>query len=308
MRTIFVAGSVNVDLVAQAARLPAPGETVAGRAFERQAGGKGANQAIAAAKQGAHVVLVGRVGDDAFGAEQRALLAAHGIDVERLKTAAAASTGVALITIDSAGQNTIVVIPGANGCLSPDDVTGLPFAPGDVALAQLEAPAPAVEQFLVGARAARATTILNPSPAASVPRELLAAADILVVNETELAYFAGLAETPASPAAALSAAPLLQQRVDQTVIVTLGAQGAVALGQGTPLQLAGHRVRALDTTGAGDAFVGVLGAALVAGLALPQALERSNAAAAYSVERPGASASSPNAAQLTAWLRHRSAD
>jgi ribokinase len=303
MRTIYVAGSVNVDVVARAARLPEPGETVAGHAFERNAGGKGANQAVAAAKQGARVVLVGRIGDDTWGAELRQFLLEHGVDVSCLKVVGAVCTGVALITVDQTGQNAIVVVPGANGYVSLEDVEQLPFAFGDVALAQLELPAPTVERFLVRARAAQATTILNPAPAAAVSAQLLDAADLLVVNETELAYFAGLARLPAGPDAALEGASLLQRRADQTVIVTLGAQGAVALERGRSLRIAGHRVSAADTTGAGDTFIGNLAAALVEGQALTVALERANAAAAYSVLRPGAAVSSPTTEQLTAWMR-----
>jgi ribokinase len=303
MHTIYVAGSVNVDWVARAVHLPRPGETVAGHALERHAGGKGANQAVAAAKQAAHVVLVGRIGDDSWGAEQRELLLEYGVDISRLKVTASVSTGVALITVDQAGQNCIVIVPGANGCVSPEDVAHLPFAAGDVALAQLELPGRTVERFLADARAARATTILNPAPAAAVTAELLDAADFLVLNETELAYCAGLTRIPAGPEAALEGASLLQRRSDQTVIVTLGAEGAVALGGGTIVRTAGHRVSAVDTTGAGDTFIGCLAAALAEGQALKDALEKSNAAAAYSVLRSGAAGSSPTAAELTAWTQ-----
>lgn len=248
-------------------------------------------------------MLVGRIGDDTWGAEQREFLLAHGVDVGCLKVADSVGTGVALITVDQAGQNAIVVVPGANGCVSLEDVEHLPFAFGDVALAQLELPARTVERFLIGARAAQATTILNPAPAAAVSAQLLDAADVLVVNETELAHFAGLARLPTGPDAALAGASLLQRRADQTVVVTLGAQGAVALERSRSLRTAGHRVSAVDTTGAGDTFIGTLAAALVEGQALTDALERANAAAAYSVLRPGAAASSPTTAELAAWMR-----
>jgi ribokinase len=303
MRTIYVAGSVNVDLVALAERLPRPGETVAGHGFARHAGGKGANQAMAAAKLGGRVALVAKVGDDALGAELCELLAAHGVDVQRVQRVAEVSTGVALITVAASGQNAIVVVPGANACLAPSDVEGLPFTSGDVAVAQLEIPLEAVEQFMVSARAAGATTILNAAPARSVPSALLDATDVLVVNETELAHFAELSHVPSDATTALEAARRLRRRSDQVVIVTLGAQGAVAALNGGSLQVPGHRVTAVDTTGAGDTFTGAMAAALADALPLPQALERANAAAAYSVERAGAAESSPTSAQLAAWLR-----
>lgn len=305
MQSIFVAGSVNVDLVALAERLPQPGETVAGRSFARHAGGKGANQATAAAKLGGHVSLVARVGGDAFGAELRELLAGHGVDVRRVRLVPGIATGAALIVVAESGQNAIVVVPGANACLSADDVDGVPFARGDVALAQLEIPLPTVEQFFVDARAAGATTILNAAPAKPLSGSLLDATDVLVVNETELAHLAGLAHVPSDPTTALEAAHGLQRRPDQLVIVTLGAQGAVAALNGATLHVPGHRVVALDTTGAGDTFIGALATALADAVPLPEALAKANAAAAYCVERLGAAESSPTSAQLTAWLRLR---
>jgi ribokinase len=302
MQSIFVAGSVNVDLVALAERLPQPGETVAGRSFARHAGGKGANQATAAAKLGGRVSLVARVGGDGFGAELRELLAAHGVDIRRVQAVPEIATGAALIVVAESGQNAIVVVPGANACLSAHDVDNLPFARGDVALAQLEIPLATVEQFFIGARAAGATTILNAAPAQPLSGCLLDATDVLVVNETELALLAGLTHVPSDPTTALEAAQVLRKRPDQLVIVTLGAEGAVAAWEGATLHVPGQRVVAVDTTGAGDTFIGAMAVALAEAVPLPQALAKANAAAAYCVERVGAAESSPTSAELTAWL------
>lgn len=296
MGSVYVAGSVNLDLVAESARLPQPGETVLGRAFRRSPGGKGANQAVAAVKLGAEVVLVGKVGADPFGAELREYLRQQGVDAERVGIADA-PTGVALIVVDERGENTIVVVPGANDALTPEDVAALPLTSEDVALSQLETPGPTIARFFERAKQVGATTVLNAAPARLDQAHVLDAADVLLVNETELSLFGG-GHASVEPADAIVAAGGLRRRASQTVIVTLGGRGAVAVGEGPPLFVAGHPVSVVDTTGAGDAFAGALAASLSQGQPLRRALERANAAGALSVGRAGAALSSPTAAEL----------
>src|SRR3984893_14480630 len=191
MGRVFVAGSINMDVVATADRHPRVGETVAGTAVRYFPGGKGANQAVAAAKLGAPTTLIGRLGTDAFGGELRAFLAAQGIDLTFVQETAEAHTGTAVITIANA-DNTIVVIPGANALVSAEDVASPALARGDIAVSQFEIPQPTVVAFFQRAAAAGATTILNPAPASKFGRELLDLVDILVLNETELGLLAGL--------------------------------------------------------------------------------------------------------------------
>src|SRR5246127_3082736 len=192
MGRVVVAGSINMDVVATAERHPAVGETVAGEQVLYFPGGKGANQAVAAAKLGAETILIGRLGADAFGAELRTFLARQGVDLRLVRESADAHTGTAIITIAKA-DNTIVVVPGANGLVSADDVAAAPLAKGDVAVSQFEIPLPAIAAFFRNARAAGAATILNPAPARVVGAELLGLVDILVLNETELGLLSGKA-------------------------------------------------------------------------------------------------------------------
>ena len=189
MGRVFVAGSINMDVVATAERHPRLGETVAGREVLYFPGGKGANQAVAAAKLGAATTLIGRVGMDAFGRDLRAFLAAQGIDLAFVQDTPEAHTGTAIITVANA-DNTIVVVPGANALVSAADVAQPLLAKGDVAVSQFEIPLPAISAFFKRARAAGATTILNPAPALPFDRELLDLVDILILNETELGFLA----------------------------------------------------------------------------------------------------------------------
>jgi len=190
MGRVFVAGSINMDVVATADRHPRVGETVAGRQVLYFPGGKGANQAVAASRLGARTTLIGRLGTDSFGRELKAFLGGQGIDLGYVVETAEAHTGTAIITVAEA-DNTIVVIPGANGLVGADDVEVVPLLAGDVAVSQFEIPLPAIAAFFRRARAAAATTLLNPAPAQAMPRELLALVDILVLNETELGFLAG---------------------------------------------------------------------------------------------------------------------
>jgi ribokinase len=303
MGRIFVAGSINMDVVATADRHPQVGETVAGKAVRYFPGGKGANQAVAATKLGVPATLIGRLGVDAFGQQLRTFLAAQGVDLTFVKDTAEAHTGTALITIADA-DNTIVVVPGANAFVGAEDVGAPVLAKDDVAVSQFEIPLPTIAAFFKRARAAGATTILNPAPATKFGRELLDLVDILVLNETELGLLAGteLRDTDGD-AHFIAAVRLLQTRPDQIVCVTLGRRGVLAVIDGQPSIVPGRAVEAVDTTGAGDCLVGALAAQLAGGNSIRDALIYANAAASICVQRMGASPSMPTAAEVADVLR-----
>ncbi|MFD3616638.1 ribokinase [Streptomyces sp. NPDC058676] len=293
MTHIAVLGSTNMDLVAYVEKAPQRGETVTGREFRTIPGGKGANQAIAAARAGATVSMIGAVGNDAFGARLRSTLEHSGVTTDHLRTTEGPS-GTAHIVVDDEGANAIVVIPGANGTvdhLAPGD-EGL-IASADALLLQLEIPLAAV---LAGARAARdhgVRTVLTPAPAQPLPPELLAATDLLVPNEHEAAALTGLTDPH-------DAATALLERVPE-VVVTLGAAGSLHATRGAePATVPAPQVTAVDSTGAGDTFVGTLAVALGEGRPMREALEWAATAAALSVQRPGASASMPYRAEIEA--------
>jgi ribokinase len=302
MGRVFVAGSINMDVVATAERHPRVGETVAGEAVLYFPGGKGANQAVASAKQGVPTTLIGRLGTDAFGAELRTFLAAQGVDLSFVNDTAEIHTGTAIIMIADA-DNTIVVVPGANGLVSADDIATAPLAKGDIAVSQFEIPQPTVGAFFKRARAAGATTILNPAPAVQFGAELLDLVDILILNETELGLLSGteLRDTD-EPARFMEVARTLRGDRDMIVCVTLGKRGVVALADGKPLLVEGRAVKAVDTTGAGDCFVGAVAAQLAAGQSLRDVLDYANRAASICVQRMGAAPSMPTAAEVKAVL------
>jgi ribokinase len=300
MGRVFVAGSINMDVVATAERHPRLGETVAGREVFYFPGGKGANQAVAAAKLGAVTTLIGRVGTDAFGRDLRTFLAAQGIDLAFVQDTPEAHTGTAIITLANA-DNTIVVIPGANALVTAADVAAPSLARGDVAVSQFEIPLPAISAFFKRARAAGAMTILNPAPAQPFDRELRDLADILILNESELGLLARieLRDTD-DDACFIEAARLLQAGTDKIICVTLGGRGGIALLGGEPLIIPGRIVKALDTTGAGDCFVGAVAAQLANGHAIRDAFDYGNVAASICVQRMGAAPSMPTAAEVAA--------
>ena len=302
MGRVFVAGSINMDLVATADRHPRIGETVAGTALLYLPGGKGANQAVAAAKLGAPTALIGRLGKDAFGDQLKAFLAAQEIDLSFVQATREAHTGTAVITTANA-DNTIVVIPGANALVSATDVAAPLLARGDVAVSQFEIPLATIAAFFQRARAAGATTILNPAPAIECGTGLLDLVDILILNETELGLLARseLRDTD-DPACFLDAARSLPFGKDRIICVTLGKRGVLALIDGEPSIIAGRTVEAVDTTGAGDCFVGAVAAQLAGGQSIRDALDYANAAASICVQRMGAAPSMPTAAEVDALI------
>jgi ribokinase len=303
MGRVIVAGSINMDVVATAERHPRIGETVAGRSVDFFPGGKGANQAVAAAKLGAATALVGRLGTDAFGQQLRTFLAAQGVDLSLLHDTPGVPSGTALITVANA-DNTIVVVPGANGMVGVDDVLLVALASGDVAVSQFEIPLPAISAFFTRAQAAGAWTVLNPAPMQHFDRGLLELVDVLVLNETELGLLAKAELRDADDLARFAeVAKSMQTRPDLTICVTLGKRGVLALIDGEPFMAAARPVKAVDTTGAGDCFVGALAAQLAEGIPLRQAMGYANVAASICVQRMGAAPSMPSAAEVAALMR-----
>jgi len=310
---VLVVGSVNVDLVVAAPRLPVPGQTVTGGDVARYQGGKGGNQATAAARLGAGVAFVGAVGADDMGSQARSALAAEGIDITGL-VETDRPTGVALIVVDPRAENLIVVAPGANGEVRAPHVTAalcrLAPGPRDVVLVCREIPPDGVRAALEMGRHAGATTILNPAPADDLDAATLALADILTPNETELAILAGRGFAGDDPKAA--ARQLLASRGtaarqalvrEPAVVVTLGAAGALIVWPGgAAVTVPAPAVHPVDTTGAGDTFNGALAAGLADGLHLAAAVRRAVAAAALSTTRPGARGGMPTHAELEGFL------
>ncbi len=299
---IAVVGSLNTDLVIRTPRMPRPGETLTGGDFFIAQGGKGANQAVAAARQGAAVTMIGCIGADDFGAAQRAAMLAEGIDDRGLRTMPGTSTGVAVILLDDDRQNSIVVSPGANAAVSPEWIAECAalLTSSAVLLCQMETPADGVAEAMRRARAAGCRVIFNPAPASWSAQSLVALADILVVNESEAAMLSGF--TVIDEGSAVQAAEALAARCAGGVLVTLGGRGLVARVAGTTSRHPAFAVTPLDTTAAGDTFVGAFAVAMAGGLPLGEAVTRAQAAAALSVTRLGAQPSIPTAAEVDAFL------
>lgn len=302
---ILVLGSVNVDLVVRGSRLPGPGETVLGGEFYQAAGGKGANQAVAAARlANSPVVFVAAVGDDPLGQPSHDALARENLALDHIRCVTGQSTGVALIMVDQHGENCISVASGANACLTPDDVDRIPesvFRAARVFLACLESPPETVERGLVRARQSGLTTILNPAPASPsiADQGLLPWVDILTPNESEAQCLTGIAVGDAETATA--AARQLQTLGCRDVIITLGKQGAVVVdSQGRVTRLDALPVVAVDATAAGDAFNGALAVAIAEDRPLVDAARWATVAAGLSVTRRGAQPSLPSRAEVTA--------
>jgi ribokinase len=285
---IVVVGSLNLDLVVRVDRLPGPGETVSGGDVFRNPGGKGANQAVAAARLGRRVAMVGRVGDDEAGRELLASLEAEGVDTAQVRAVDGVPSGAAFIAVSGDGENQIVVSPGANARLGPDDVAaaGAALRAAEVTLVQLEVPLAAVAAAV---RAAGGRAVLNPAPVRALPAELLGEVDVLVPNRVELAQ---LARGP-MPGTVEEAAALAGRLPARAVVVTLGADGAMVVEDGDASHVPAVPVRPVDTTAAGDAFCGGLADALAGGAALQDAARWAVRVAAAACTRPGAQASLP---------------
>jgi ribokinase len=302
---IVVVGSSNTDMVVKCAQLPRPGQTVTGGTFVMVPGGKGANQAVAAARLGTQVVFVARVGNDSFGQAAVTGYQAEGIDTTYIVRDPEAHTGVALILVDQAGENLIAVASGANHRLSPHDVRRAEpaFRQARVVLLQLEIPLPAVEAAVELAHQYHIPVILNPAPAVPLPDSLLQRVDYLTPNETEAEGLTGL---PCSDLdSAERAARVLLARGVRHVIITLGAKGSLVVNTEGARLVPAYRVSAVDTTAAGDAFSGALAAGLARGASLAEAVEFATKAAAISVTRVGAQPSLPTLAEVDAFSAPR---
>jgi ribokinase len=301
--SIVVVGSSNTDMIIRLSRIPRPGETILGGRFLTAAGGKGANQAVGAARAGGKVAFIARVGKDVFGDQAVAGLRRDGIDVRKVFRDAAAPSGVALIFVAEDGENSIAVAGGANARLSSADVrqAGALIRSAAVLLAQLETPLAAVRTAAELAVRAGVPVILNPAPARALPDSLLRLISIITPNETEAELLTGIEITDEAAAAKASQALLL--RGARAVILTLGARGAF-LADGKRAQLVpGFRIKARDTTAAGDIFNGALAVALAEGQELPDAVRFANAAAALSVARLGAQPSAPTRLEIERLLQ-----
>jgi ribokinase len=292
---IVVVGSLNMDLVTRAARRPQRGETLSGESFGMFVGGKGLNQAIAAARQGASVRMVGRVGVDDFGRRLRQTLEAAGVDAQLVAEDSATSTGVATIVLDAEGDNSIIVVPGANGRVGAEDVerASEAIAAADLLMLQLEVPLAAVLRAAQIARAAGVRVLLNPAPAPAgpLPAELLRLVDVLTPNETETQSLTGL--SAADDESAARAAAALRARGVGAVVLTLGARGALLADGERTVQVPGYVVQVVDTTAAGDAFCGALGTQLALGRPLEAAVSYANAAGALATTVLGAEPAMP---------------
>lgn len=291
---ICVVGSANVDLTFRAARLPEPGETLFGSSMHQGMGGKGANQAVAAARLGADVTFVARIGSDFFGTQAMEAYNAEGINTSFIQQDEGGSTGTAGIFVRDDAENRIIVVPGANARLDVTDVQAASsvIEESDAVLCQLETPVNTVLAAFKLARASGVLTMLTPAPADNVPAELLALCDVCVPNKTEIETLTG--QSIETDQDAIHAAELLRHRGVKNVTLTMGSQGVFVVDDNGPAFVPAMVVEAVDTTGAGDAFAGALALGLAEGLRLVDAARRAAVVAALSVTRPGAQASFPS--------------
>lgn len=301
---VVVFGSINMDLVAKTPRLPKPGETLIGHSFSTIPGGKGANQAVAIARLNIPTVMIGRVGKDSFGQELLQSLQSAKVQIEDILVDESVNSGVALIAVDDYGENTIIVIPGANGRVNETDVERLSshLTGADSLLLQLEVPIAAVKAAAQSAQKLGVRVILDPAPASSdLPIDLYPLIDILTPNQTEAEQLVGFPIE--SPALVVEAATLLQQRGARTVVIKLGAKGGFCATPDEAFFFPAFRVATIDTVAAGDAFNGGLAAALAEGLPLREAVTWGAAAGALAASQSGAQSSLPNRVTLITFLQ-----
>jgi ribokinase len=300
MADIVVIGSLNADLVVRTPHFPKPGETIQGEDLATIPGGKGANQAVAAARLGAKVAMIGRVGADAFGATLIENLRQNNVDTRRVQRDGSAATGTAIILVDSNGENSIVLSPGANGRVAASDIGAGALTGTQLVLLQFEIPMEAVLYSAKLAKERRIKVILNPAPAREVPDELWKLVDYVLPNETELGLLSG---KPTGDKASLEAAThVLIGRGAANVIVTLGEKGALIASRSSKKYVPSYRVKAVDTTGAGDAFIGGLAFSLIQGKSLTDAVKYACACGALAVTRFGAQPSLPTSKEVKEFL------
>lgn len=308
---VCIVGSVNMDLVVRAPRLPGAGETIAGGPYRTFPGGKGANQAVAAARMGAAVSLVGRVGTDAYGTELRSVLSREGVDLTALRATAGESSGVALITVaEGSGENTIVVVGGANARLTPEDIQGVSgfIRLADVLLMQLEVPVETVAAASGIAHLSDRKVVLNAAPARDLPDELLRSVDVLIVNAGEAAHLAGMgADHSLHESDPVRTAQALLERGPGAVVVTLGAAGALVAEGDAVRKVRSIEVEPVDTVGAGDAFCGCLAAMLAEGKSLVDAARVGCVAGALAAMKAGAIPSLPQREAVRERLKQQDA-
>jgi ribokinase len=295
---IVVAGSSNTDMVIRSPRIPEPGETILGGEFFMNAGGKGANQAVAAARLGGDILFIAKLGDDIFGRQALALFRSEGIDVSQIIIDTEHPSGVALITVDAAGENSIVVASGANAALGADDIGPVtPHIEGAfIVLMQLETPIPTIERIASIAAGRHIMTVLNPAPAAELSDSLLRHITIITPNQKETEMLTGIKVKDQD--SARQASERLHARGVETVIITMGADGASLYHKNRFHMIASPVVKAVDTTAAGDVFNGALVVGLAEGMEMEKAVSFACRAAALSVTRPGAQASAPYRKEL----------
>jgi ribokinase len=304
-RSIVVVGSVNLDLVCTGRRIPAPGETVTGETFETFHGGKGANQAVAVGRLGFPVSMIAKVGDDEFGPRLRQSLHAATVNVRAVGTAKGTASGVALITVDGNGQNSITVIPGANAQLLPRDLEkSLPqLRAAGMILTQLEIPMETVEYLCSLAGRFQIPLMLDPAPARALPREMLRQVTYLTPNETETCALCAIPSQDLNRETVAELAKTLQAGGAANVIIKMGKQGAFVAGaDGLQRMVPSFKVRVIDSTAAGDAFNGGLAVALMRGLGLAEAVRFAGAVGALSVTRAGAQPAMPTAGEVNKFI------
>ncbi len=298
MSKIIVVGSINMDVVTLIARHPRLGETIFGSDVKFIPGGKGSNQAVAASRLADGVMLVGKLGKDAFGTALNQFLQKENLNLDHLSFSDTAPSGTAIISVDENSENTIIVVSGSNFEISIEDVAPVSIGAGDIVVAPFEVPQEALKAIFLEAKKVGASTVLNPAPAGPFIDGLRELCDYLIVNETELAYFAGSEVVSEDLDVIHEQARTIREHQGQTIIVTLGDKGLVCLHGNDSLNIEGRKVNSVDTTGAGDCFVGAFAAALSDGKTIEYALRFANTAAALSVQRLGASTSMPQRSEV----------